>query len=92
MKNLDEQLNELPSEFLDEMDHQKAERWKDVFIYLTKEYNCLEDIIKMHKDGTPIIQFLRSFFDMGYYSGVNFTLDPQEKYKNENQYEDEWEQ
>ena len=41
----------------------------------------------MHEEGTPIIKFLRSFYDMGFYSGVNFTLDPQEKYKIE---EDDW--
>jgi len=92
MKKLDEQLNELPSEFLDEMEYQKAQRWEDVFIYLTKEFNCLDDIVKMHNDNLPIIQFLRSFYDMGYYSGINFALDPQEKYKEEKQDEDEWEQ
>lgn len=87
MINLEDQLKELPEEFIDEMEYQKSQRWEDVFMYLTSEFNCINDIKKMHEEGTPIIKFLRSFYDMGFYSGVNFTLDPQEKYKTE---EDGW--
>lgn len=88
MINLEDQLSGLPDEFFDEMEKQKSERWKDVFIYLTSKFKCIEEIKEMHNSGTPIIDFLRNFYDMGFYSGVNFTLDPQEEYKEQNDYEE----
>ena len=81
MRNIEEQLQELPEEFPEEMERQRNERWADVFIYVARKYKCVNEIKQMQDNGVPIMSFLRSFYDMGFFSGVNFALDPGEPYR-----------
>ena len=80
MINLNDQLKQLPSEFIVEMEKQKKDRWEDVFNYLVDYFEISEDIKKAEADGFPLIDFFRKIHDMGFYGGVNFALDPQEGY------------
>ena len=80
MINLNDQLKQLPSEFIVEMEKQKKDRWEDVFNYLVDYFEISKDIKKAEADGFPLIDFFRKIHDMGFYGGVNFALDPQEGY------------
>ena len=57
MKNLNEQLKELPEEFVVEMEQQKADRWVDVYDFINNESNGWEEIIDIEnlikQDNTP---------------------------------------
>lgn len=80
MKNINDQLKELPSEFVVEMEKQKNDRWEDVYRYLIEYFDIEKDIKEAEAEGFPLKDFFRKIHDMGFYGGVNFTLDPQEEY------------
>ena len=80
MKNIHEQLKELPEEFLIEMERQKNDRWKDVYEFVKQYFNCEAEIEEVEEEGFPIKKFFKHIHDMGFYGGVNFALDPQEEY------------
>ena len=44
MKNLNEQLKELPEEFVIEMEQQKKDRWVDVFNFLVNYFDIQNEI------------------------------------------------
>jgi hypothetical protein len=80
MININDQLKQLPSEFIIEMENQKKARWKDVFNYLVNYFHIEKDIKEAQEAGFDIIDFFKKIHDMGFYGGVNFALDPQEPY------------
>ena len=49
MKNLNEQLKELPEEFVVEMEQQKKDRWIDVYNFIITYFDC-EEIIQEVED------------------------------------------
>ena len=80
MINLNDQLKQLPSEFIVEMEQQKKDRWEDVYRYLIDYFNIEKDIKEAEDQGFPLKDFFRKIHDMGFYGGVNFALDPQVPY------------
>ena len=80
MKNIEDQLKELPEEFIVEMEQQKADRWVDVYDFIKKYFNCEEVIAETEAEGFPLEDFFKRIHDFGFYGGVNFALDPQEPY------------
>ena len=80
MKNLNDQLKELPEEFVVEMEQQKNDRWHDVYNFIIKKFNCEYEIEEIESQGFNFENFLKCFHDMGFYGGINFALDPQEQY------------
>lgn len=80
MKDINEQLKELPEEFILEMESQKRDRWIDVYDFIIKYFNCEDEIEESEAEGIPLKDFLKKIHDLGFYGGVNFALDPQEPY------------
>ena len=80
MKNLNEQLKELPEEFVVEMEQQKKDRWIDVYNFIVTYFDCEEIIQEVEDEGFPLKDFFKKIHDMGFYGGINFALDPQEPY------------
>lgn len=81
MKNLNEQLKELPEEFVVEMEQQKKDRWIDVYDFIVTYFDCEDIIQEVEDEGFPLKDFFKKIHDMGFYGGVNFALDPQEPYE-----------
>ena len=44
MKNILDQLKELPNEFVVEMEQQKTDRWEDAYEFVVQQFNCEEEI------------------------------------------------
>ena len=80
MKNILNQLEELPEEFTLEMEQQKTDRCEDVSSFVVKQFNCEEEIDRIEAQGFKFKNFLKCFHDLGFYGGINFALDPQETY------------
>lgn len=80
MIDIEEQLSQLPYEFREEMQNQKEARWPGVYKYVTRYLNCTEEIEETEEEGFPIKLLLKYFYDMGFFSGVNFTLSPDEPF------------
>ncbi len=80
MKKLEDQLKELPNEFILEMEHQKTERWLDVYNFILDHFNCRKEIAEAENENFDLHNFFKTIHDMGFYGGVNFALDPQEEY------------
>lgn len=81
MKNINEQLKELPEEFIVEMEQQKQDRWVDVYDFIVKYFNCSDIIEEAEQEGFPLKDFFKKIHDFGFYGGVNFALDPQIPYE-----------
>ena len=81
MKNILEQLKELPDEFILEMEQQKTDRWEDVYEFVVKQYDCEDEIQQIEASGGNIRNFFKCFHDLGFYGGVNFALDPHIPYE-----------
>lgn len=80
MRTIEEQLKELPEEFIIEMERQKNDRWVDVYDFVKKYFNCEDAIEETENNGFPLEKFFKTIHDLGFYGGVNFALDPQEEY------------
>ena len=82
MKNILDQIEILPDEFVVEMEQQKNNRWEDVYNFVVKQFDCENELAEIELQGFKINNFLKCFHDLGFYGGVNFALDPQEPYIN----------
>ena len=67
MKNLNEQLKELPEEFVVEMEQQKKDRWIDVYNFIVTYFDCEEIIQEVEDEGFPLKDFFKKIHDMGFY-------------------------
>ena len=81
MKDIMDQLKELPEEFIVEMEQQKKDRWTDVYNFILKYFNCEQEINEIIEEGLDFKDFLKTIHDMGFYGGINFALDPQIPYE-----------
>jgi len=81
MKDIMDQLKELPEEFIVEMERQKKDRWIDVYNFILKYFNCEKEINEIIAEGLDFKDFLKTIHDMGFYGGINFALDPQIPYE-----------
>ena len=80
MKNLNEQLKELPEEFVIEMEQQKKDRWVDCYNFIVSYFDIQDEIDEVEHEGFPLKDFFKKIHDFGFYGGINFALDPQEPY------------
>jgi len=81
MINLDEQLKQLPGEFVVEMEKQKTDRWEDVYQFILEYFDLSEAMKEAEKENIELRDFLKKIHDFGFYGGVNFALDPQSPYE-----------
>lgn len=81
MINIKEQLKQLPDEFAIEMEKQKEERWPDVYNFIVGYFNCEKDIDEL-ENSFDMTMFMKMLYELGFYSGVNFAIDPDEAYRN----------
>ena len=81
MISLDKQMTQLPQEFVDEMYLQRDQRFEDAYASICKIFDIGEDVEQLEMEGIPFKTFIRRIFEIGYYNGINFAIDPQEPYK-----------
>lgn len=76
MRNFEEQLSLKGEEFKKEMESQKDERWPLVLDYLSHNFGCDDDLKGDTEESKKTLIFLKQIWDFGFYSGINFALDP----------------
>lgn len=76
---LDDQLKQYPEEFTLALEYAKNLQCESVIAAVLKKYGIIDEFDNMDKENkVTMAMFLRNIFIYGFYSGVNFTLDPEE--------------
>lgn len=77
-----EKIKQLGPEFIDAMESEKNAIYPDVYDALTKAFDVQKEIAELQIDkGHPVMSFIRKFYDLGFYAGVKFILDPDDLHK-----------
>lgn len=85
MIKLEDNLKRFPSEFALVMEEAKEKQLVKVISFALKEFELQDDVKSMtDQDQSSLARFLRQIYEFGFYSGVNFTLDPEEFMKDDN--------
>lgn len=71
---LDEQLNKLGSEYRINMEKNRQEYFLNVLVNLSDVFKCTE-MINTLNDIFPMIKFLESFYNAGFYNGLSYGID-----------------
>lgn len=80
-KSFKEQIEELPPEFALYMEEYREEHFTDLIKLITKTFNLIEEFEKMTiEEQNRVIEIFKAFHNFGFYGGVSYTLDPQQKY------------
>lgn len=80
-KTFDEQLAELPPEFAIFMEQYREDHFMDLINLIDKEFNLSEELKEMTVDEqNKIVEIFKVFHNFGFYGGVSYTLDPQQRY------------
>ena len=64
MKNLNEQLKELPEEFVIEMEQQKKDRWVDCYNFIVSHFNIQDEIDEVENEGFPLKDFFKKIHNI----------------------------
>lgn len=84
MIKLEENLKRFPEEFALVMEEAKEKQLVKVISFVLKEFELQNDVKSMtEQDQSSLAKFLRQIYEFGFYSGVNFTLDPEEFMKDD---------
>lgn len=84
MIKLEDNLKRFPSEFALVMEEAKEKQLVKVISFALKEFELQDDVKSMtDQDQSSLARFLRQIYEFGFYSGVNFTLDPEEFMKDD---------
>ena len=86
MRDFEDQLKKKGEKFRIEMDKQQRERFSEVLSYLAKAFNAEDDIYDKSNNGEAIRLLLKRMWELGFYSGVNFCLDPETEYLKDEQF------
>lgn len=80
--SFEEQLKLLGDEFVEAMESEKNVIYPQVYDAITSAFGLQEEIADLHlnKD-EPVLSFLRKFYELGYYAGIKFMLDPDDLHK-----------
>lgn len=78
----EEQLKILGDDFIDAMESEKNVIYPNVYDAITKAYDMQDEIaeLQLNKD-EPVLSFLKKFYELGFYAGVKFMLDPDDLHK-----------
>lgn len=77
LNKLENILEELGDEFCQVMEGEKESNFESVYNLIIQTYNIENEIKEIEqKSKEPVITFLKAFYDFGFYTGVNFMLDP----------------
>lgn len=78
----EEQLKLLGDDFIEAMESEKNVIYPNVYDAITKAYDMQEEIAELQLDkNEPILAFLKKFYELGFYAGVKFMLDPDDLHK-----------
>lgn len=77
MKSIKEQLDKLGQEYKLEMNKDKDEYFVNLFMSLVKIFKCEKEISKT-QEVFPIIDFIKAFYEAGFYKGLNYGIDSAE--------------
>lgn len=78
----EEQLKLLGEDFIEAMESEKNVIYPNVYDAITKAYGMQEEIAELQLDkDEPILAFLKKFYELGFYAGIKFMLDPDDLHK-----------
>ena len=78
----EEQLKLLGDDFIEAMESEKNVIYPNVYDAITKAYGMQEEIAELQLDkDEPILAFLKKFYELGFYAGIKFMLDPDDLHK-----------
>jgi len=77
MKSIEEQLDKLGQEYKLQMNKDKDEYFVNLFLTLTKVFKCEKEISKIVKV-FPMVDFIKSFYEAGFYKGLNYGINSAE--------------
>ena len=77
LNKLENILEELGDEFCQVMEGEKESNFESVYNLIIQTYDIENEIKEIEqKSKEPVIAFLKAFYDFGFYTGINFMLDP----------------
>lgn len=80
-KSFKQQLEELPPEFTLFMEEYREDHFKDLIKLVTNEFDLLKEFEQMTtEEQNKVIEIFKVFHNFGFYGGVSYTLDPQQRY------------
>lgn len=79
MKTIEEQLDKLGIEYRINMEKDKDNRFPELAVALCDLFNCVTEINEL-QEKFPIILLLKSFYDAGFYRGLNYGIDSMENH------------
>jgi len=78
----EEQLKLLGEDFIEAMESEKNVIYPNVYDAITKAYGMQEEIAELQLDkDEPVLAFLKKFYELGFYAGIKFMLDPDDLHK-----------
>lgn len=82
IKTFKEQLEELPPEFTLFMEEYREDHFKDLIKYVINVFELEKEFKNMTtEEQNKTIELFKVFHNFGFYGGVAYTLDPQQKYQ-----------
>lgn len=80
-KTFKDQIEELPPEFALYMEEYREEHFTDLIKLVTKEFDLIKEFEQMTlEEQNKVIELFKTFHNFGFYGGVSYTLDPQQRY------------
>lgn len=79
MKTIEEQLDKLGIEYRVNMEKDKDEHFPKLILALCEMFQCTEAVNKT-QEHFPIILLFKSFYDAGFYKGLNYGIDSMENH------------
>lgn len=79
MKTIEEQLDKLGIEYRINMEKEKDNNFPKLMLALCELFQCSK-AVNESQEHFPMIIFLKSFYDAGFYKGLNYGIDSMENY------------
>lgn len=81
LKTFKEQIEELPPEFTLYMEEYREDHFKDLIRLAYKEFDLEKEFNLMTvEEQNKVVEVFKVFHNFGFYGGVSYTLDPQQRY------------
>lgn len=75
MGEFSDKIDKYGIEFKLQMEKKRVEDFPFTAKILFDSYNIKDDINELEAKGYPILKIFEAFYNVGYYKGINFTID-----------------